>query len=164
MTRRSLIVVRVSTTFGVRRPEEVAEAAARPRPEPPRRGRPRLRPHPIRAAPLRRTAEALTAAVPDQRWATVTVLAPQPRGSQRRAGRRRVHRAHGDTTGPLGRPSGERPLPGAAGGAGAAGEAKGYVAWSPDARPLAGQLRLAHRRWAVERFQHDGKPGLGLGD
>lgn len=149
-------IVQVSKTFGVRKPTEVMTASLRTLPNGPR-GRPRTKPHPVRVAPLY-TAEAVSAAVPEHRWRRVRVLDEQGRATERLACRVRVHRAHGTVTGPQGWLVAERPLPGAA------GDPKWYFAWRLERWSLAQQLRLAHRRWAVERFHQDGKQELGLGD
>ncbi len=148
-------IVQVSKTFGGRQPAEVLVASLRTAPAP--RGRPRRHPLPVQVAPLA-TAEAVIQAVPAHRWRQVRVLGEEGRPTERLACRVRMHRAHGAVTGPSGWLLGERPLPGAT------GDAKYYFAWRLDGRPLGEQLRLAHRRWGIERFHQDGKQELGLGD
>jgi hypothetical protein len=146
----------VSKPFGGRRPVEVVTASLRTLPRG-GRGQPRRAPHPVPVAPLR-TAQPGSDAVPASRWRRVRVLDEQGRATERLACRVRVHRAHGEVTGPLGWLLGERPLPGQP------GDPQWYFAWGLDRRALADHLRLAYRRWAVERFHQDGKQELGLGD
>jgi len=158
--RQEPYVLQVGRTFRVRLPAEVAEAAARPLPPPPahrRTGRPRTHPHPAQVAPTY-TAEALTNVLPVDAWQPVQVreeyLVP------RLVARIRVRRAVGDATSAEGWLLGERPAPGHERDS----EPKWFFAWGLDALPLSEQVRLGHRRWAVERFHQDGKQELGLDD
>lgn len=156
--RQEPYIVQVGLRFGVRKPVEVA-AAAQPIPKPPsgRTGRPRKHPHPVRIAPLY-TAETVTKQVSARHWRPIRVLDSTGGNARRMVCQLRVQRGHGDLTGPEGWLIGERPLPGQS------GESKWYFAWGVDKLSLSERVRLAHRRWAIERFHQDGKQELGLGD
>src|SRR5512135_3267878 len=156
-TRREPYIVQVGKTFGVRLPGEVAAAAATPVPPGRRPGRPRKRPHPVQVAPLHQ-AQALTDALPESAWRTVTVLDGPGEASPRQACRMRAHRGFDDVTGPEGWWIGERPLPGQP------GDPKWYFAWGLDRHTLERQLRFGHRRWSSERLHQDAQQELGLGD
>jgi SRSO17 transposase len=181
--RQEPYVVQVGMNFGLRDPEAVIAAAAHPLPPTTptgrrrqdgtvasgssrRTGRPRKHPHPVQVAPVV-TAATLTAARPEDDWTIVTVLPGVADGAgeartadraRRLACRHRMHRGHGDVTGPVGWLIGERPAPGTE------GDAKWYFAWGLDEASLEQHVQLAHRRWTIERFHQDGKQDLGLGD
>lgn len=150
-------VVGVHRDFGVRRPAEVAEAAARPVSPTRKSGRPRTHPHPEQVAPLLR-ADVVIAAQPDEAWQTISWRWGSDGPLIKRFLAVRVHRAVGDTTGPIGWLIGERPP------SSEAGEEKIYWSDLDDATPLARLAELAHRRPSVERGYEDGKGLTGLGE
>jgi SRSO17 transposase len=153
-------VCAVTSTFGVRLPEEVALAAVRP----PYQGR--GQPRKARPAPLY-SAEAALNKLPASSWQAVVWRqgsAGGPVGKQVAA--IRAHRATGNTqhstshsrvtTGPEGWLIGERPLPGER------GAAKWYFSTLPAATPWARLIALAHQRWVIEQFYEDAKGECGL--
>jgi SRSO17 transposase len=165
----------VESTFGVRRPEEVATAAAVAAAwaEAPTRGRlagnrgGRGQPKKPRPAPLYRV-QALLDAQPEAAWQTVTWREGTTGPLTKQVVALRVHRATGGahlpitdarvTTGPEGWLLGERPLPGTT------GEHKWYFSTLPADTPLQRLVELAHARWAVEQFYEDAKGECGLDD
>jgi SRSO17 transposase len=150
-------VVGVACDFGVRLPDEVAEAAEHPLPAKGKDGRPRTHPHPVRVAPLHR-ADAVIATQPDSAWQTITWRMGDDGPLTKRFIAVLVRRSHGDITGPEGWLIGERPLPDHD------GEYKYYWSSLPASTPLARLAELAHRRPAIERGYQDGKGHTGLGD
>ena len=163
-------VVQVGKTFGVRRPAEVAAAAARPAGRPGRSEDGTVpEGHGQRAPPTstrtrsrsRRctTAAALTAAVPDDQWEAVTV----------RDGRRRRRAAPGvPRAGASGARRRDRPAGLAARRAAPAGRRRASRSGTSPGGWTRCRWRArrgsAHERWAVERFHQDGKQEFGLGD
>jgi SRSO17 transposase len=150
-------VVAVACDFGVRLPEEVEAAAARPLPPKKKSGRPRKHPHPAQLAPLRRADEVLIAQ-PEESWEPITWRMGTDGPLTKQFLMLRVHRAVGETTGPEGWLMGERPLPEHE------GDNKFYWSDLPAPTPLARLVELAHRRPSVERGYEDGKEYTGLDD
>jgi SRSO17 transposase len=155
-------VVGVSRTFGVRLPDAVRTAACVPPPGPRGRGRP-TKPRP---APLAE-AQAVIAAVPEERWQTITWRAHVDGTVLRKQFVAvRAHWATGGPpfstsharvwTGPEGWLLGERPVPGDG------GEAKWYYSTLPADTPLHRLAEIAHSRWPIEQFYEDAKGECGL--
>jgi SRSO17 transposase len=155
-------VAAVTSTFGVRLPEEVVRAAER-RPAYQGRGQP---PKPRPAALY--TAEAVLAALPAAAWQPITWRERPGTPLRRQCVALRVHWATGSPlhttshsrvqTGPEGWLVGTRPLPGDD------GEAKYYFLTLPAETPLQRLVELVHSRWPIEQFYEDSKGECGLDD
>ena len=159
--RQVAYVVGVSSTFGVRLPDEVRAAALLPPPRPRGRGQPK-KPRP---APLY-TAQAVLAALSEDRWQTITWREYGDVVLRKQFAAVRVHWATGGaqfstshhrvSTGPEGWLLGERPGPGDS------GEVKWYGSNLPADTPLQRLVELAHSRWPIEQFYEDAKGECGL--
>ena len=161
--RQVAYVVGVSSTFGVRLPEEVRAGALVSPPCPRGRGQPK-KPRP---APLYQ-AHAVLASLPEERWQTITWRQHDDMALQKQFVAVRVHWATGGAqfstshhrvaTGPEGWLLGERPLPGHG------GEVKWYYSNLPADTRLQRLVELAHSRWPIEQFYEDAKGECGLDD
>jgi SRSO17 transposase len=159
--RQVASVVGVSSTFGVRLPDEVRAAALLPPPRPRGRGQPK-KPRP---APLY-TAQAVLAALSEDRWQPITWREYGDVVLRKQCAAVRVHWATGGaqfstshhrvSTGPEGWLLGERPVPGDS------GEVKWYCSNLPADTPLQRLVELAHSRWPIEQFDADAKGECGL--
>jgi SRSO17 transposase len=159
--RHVAYVVGISSTFGVRLPEEV-HAAALMRPARPRgRGQPKKpRPAPLYAA------QAVLEALPADRWQPITWREYGDVVLRKQFTAVRVHWATGGaqfstshhrvSTGPEGWLLGERPV------LGERGEVKWYYSTLPADTPLQRLVELAHSRWPIEQFYEDAKGECGL--
>jgi SRSO17 transposase len=159
--RQVAYVVGVSSTFGVRLPEEVRVAALVPRPRPQGRGQPKKpRPAPLYAA------KAVLEALPADRWQPITWREHDDVVLRKQFVAVQVHWATGGAqfatshprvwTGPEGWLLGERPLPGER------GDVKWYFSTLPADTPLQRLVALAHSRWPIEQFYEDAKGECGL--
>jgi SRSO17 transposase len=159
--RQVAYVVSVSSTFGVRLPDEVHAAALQAPPPPRGRGRPQ-KPRP---APLYE-AKAVLEALPEDRWHTITWREHDDVVLRKQFVAVRVHWATGGaqfstsnhrvSTGPEGWLLGERPIPGER------GDLKWYFSNLPADTPLQRLVELAHSRWPIEQFYEDAKGECGL--
>jgi SRSO17 transposase len=159
--RQVAYVVGVSSTFGVRLPDEVHVAALLPPPRPRGRGQPQ-KPRP---APLYE-AKAVLDALPEDRWQPITWREYDDVVLRKQFVAVRAHWATGSAqfstshprvyTGPEGWLLGERPLPGER------GEVKWYDSNLPADTSLQRLVELAHSRWPIEPFYEDAKGECGL--
>jgi SRSO17 transposase len=159
--RQIAYVVGVSSSFGVRLPDEVHAAALVPPPRPRGRGQPK-KPRP---APLY-TAKVVLEALPEDRWQTITWREHADTVLRKQFVAVRVHWATGGAqcstshhrvfTGPEGWLLGERPVPGES------GDLKWYFSTLPADTPLHRLVELAHSRWPIEQFYEDAKGECGL--
>jgi len=159
--RQVAYIVGVSSTFGVRLPDEVHAAALLPPPRPQRRGQPpKPRPAPLAAA------KAVLEALPEDHWRTITWRERDDGALRKQFVAVRAHWATGGVqlstshprvcTGPEGWLLGERPPPGAR------GEVKWYYSNLPADTPLQRLVELAHGRWPIAQFYEDAKGECGL--
>jgi SRSO17 transposase len=159
--RKVAYLVGVSSTFGVRLPDEVHAAALLPPRRPRGRGQPK-KPHP---APLYE-AKAVLEALPADRWQSITWREHDDVVLRKQFGAMRVHWATGGAqfstshprvcTGPEGWLLGERPIPGER------GDLKWYFSTLPADTPLRRLVEVAHSRWPIEQFYEDAKGECGL--
>jgi SRSO17 transposase len=161
--RQVTYVVGVSSTFGVRLPDEVRAAALVPPPRPRGRGQPQ-KPRPAPLYPAKAVLEAL----PEDRWQTITWREHAETVLRKQFVAIRVHWATGGAqfstshsrvcTGPEGWLLGERPVPGER------GDLKWYFSNLPADTTLHRLVELAHSRWPIEQFYEDAKGECGLDD
>lgn len=131
-------VVNVARDFGVRLPEEIAEAGEG-------------------IAPLHK-AEAVIDALPESAWKIITWRMGSRGPMTKQLAAVRVCRATVEVTGREGWLVGERPAPGHS------GPRKWYFSDYPADTPLARLAELAHRRPSVERGYQDDKGYIGFAD
>ena len=159
--RQLAYIVGVSSSFGVRLPDEVQAAALVPPPRPRGRGQPK-KPRPASLY----QAKAVLEALPADHWQTITWREAEDHGLRKQFVAIRVHWATGGAqlstshhrvyTGPEGWLLGERPVPGDR------GEVKWYYSNLPADTPLHRLVSLAHSRWPIEQFYEDAKGECGL--